>query len=402
MWLSQHEVPHTIIDKAVFPRDKVCGDAVSGRGFSILRQLQPDIMQEVGRLPEALTTYGILFSAPNGKEITFDVSSYSHLTSEGAGAKNPAGFVIKREHFDNFLFNKLNPEYADIRQATALERIERRPDGTLLAALSCDGQTQEVNPKIVIAADGERSQINRQLVRHQQSDKHFAAAVRAYYTNVTGFDSNNSIELHFIEETLPGYLWIFPLPNGGCNVGLGMLSHHVKKGKHNLRKEMLDLLANHPKFKERFAHAKLEGKVLGWGLPLGSKKRAISGDNYLLTGDAASLIDPLTGEGVGNAIISGKYAAVYAMEALKANNFSASFFRERYDHIIYKKLWKELQLSHALQRMASYPTLTNFVFNLATRNPKMQAAIANMFVDIDMRKKIKNPFFYFKMLFGKG
>jgi flavin-dependent dehydrogenase len=112
--------------------------------------------------------------------------------------------------------------------------------------------------------------------------------------------SENYIELHFLKDFLPGYLWIFPLPNGLCNVGAGILSSHASRNHINLRDRLMRAIRNHPDLSSRFTNAEMIGKVEGWGLPLGSKRRRLSGDNFLLTGDAASLIDPFTGEGISN------------------------------------------------------------------------------------------------------
>jgi flavin-dependent dehydrogenase len=203
-----------------------------------------------------------------------------------------------------------------------------------------------------------------------------------------------------MKELLPGYFWIFPLPNGQANVGMGMLSSDIKKNKVNLRKSMLDIIATHPRMKERFSEAKLEGNVVGWGLPLGSKKRSISGANYILTGDAASLIDPFTGEGVGNAIVSGLVASRIAKKAIETNDFSAEALQE-YDSIIYQKLWKELKLSHRMQQLTTYPWLFNMVVNRIHASKNLQNIFTNMFTDLDLRKQMQNPLFYFKLLFGK-
>lgn len=401
LWFAKQQFPHTIVDKAVFPRDKVCGDAISGKVFSILKQYEEDMAAQLAeRQAEALITFGVTFGAPNGEELTLEFNKFAQKT-EGREENPTPGFVIKRQDFDNFLFEKINPKYATIHQGTTVKEIAREDGGQIVVQLKQGNKEWEMRPKVVIAADGERSVVNKKLVEHRNSDKHFAGAVRAYYTGVTGFDELNSIELHYIKELLPGYIWFFPLPNGGCNVGMGMLSSHIKSGKRNLRKEMLEVLETHPKFKDRFKNAKLEGKVMGWGLPLGSKKREISGDNLILTGDAASLIDPFTGEGVGNAVISGKYAAVYAIEAMQTGDFSKEFFQARYDKMIYDKLWRELQISHTLQRIGAYPWLVNTIFKFAKSSKNIQDTFAMMFVDIDLRKQLKNPMFYFKMLLGR-
>ncbi len=138
----------------------------------------------------------------------------------------------------------------------------------------------------------------------------------------------NFIELHFLPELLPGYFWIFPMPNGRANVGAGMLSSVVAKRKVDLKKEMEKIINEHPVISKRFVHAKPEGKAQGWGLPLGRKVGSISGDNLLLCGDAASLIDPFTGEGIGNAVLSGRYAAEKALNAIATNDYSVKNLRK--------------------------------------------------------------------------
>jgi flavin-dependent dehydrogenase len=209
----------------------------------------------------------------------------------------------------------------------------------------------------------------------------------------------NFIELHFLEELLPGYFWIFPLPNGMANVGAGMLSHVVSKKRINLKEDMLKAIANNPNIKHRFKGARLEGKISGWGLPLGSKRRSISGDNFLLTGDAAALIDPFTGEGIGNAMYSGMLAAAHIQKAVAENNFSAGFNRA-YDEAFYNRQWDELKLSHTMQKLVKYPWLFNFVVNKANKNKALRETISCMFEDLDLRAKLRNPLFYIKLLFN--
>ena len=402
MWLSKHQVPHTIIDKAIFPRDKVCGDALSGKVYSILKQIEPDIWKQFGELPnEFLGTQGVCFSSPKGHEIVLSFTGENKELTSYDDLRNIApGFVSKRIDFDNFLVQKLNPEYATIHQGATLKKLFRSEANQTEAVIKTyDKEELVLNPKIVIGADGERSVVNKSLAKHRNKDKHFAVAVRGYYEGVTGFKEGNLIELHYIKEAIPGYLWIFPLPNGACNVGMGMLSSHAKKGKRNLRKEMVEILNNHPRFKDRFKNAKLQDNIVGWGLPLGSKKRSISGDGYILTGDAASLIDPLTGEGIGNAIISGKYAGVYAMEALQANDYSADFLY-RYDKMIYKKLWEELRASRLIQQVATQGWLVDFLFAKVSNSPGLKSLLSMLFVDVSEREILWNPLFYLRILFG--
>jgi len=119
----------------------------------------------------------------------------------------------------------------------------------------------------------------------------------------------------------------------------------------------------------------------------------------MLVGDAASLIDPFTGEGIGNALVTGKIAAEFSQQAIEEKNFSGSFLA-KYDEEVYTELWSELKLSHTLQKLVHFPWLFNFLVNKARKNKTIQETITCMFEDLDMRAKLRSPSFYFKLLFN--
>jgi flavin-dependent dehydrogenase len=228
--------------------------------------------------------------------------------------------------------------------------------------------------------------------------KTHAVGLRAYYKGITGLHPENFIELHFLPEMLPGYLWIFPLPNGMANVGVGILSEVVRKKKINLREQMLAAIKNNPKIAPRFANAELVDKIQGWGLPLAMQQQPLSGEGFLLTGDAASLIDPFSGEGIGNAMYSGMLAAEAIKKATEQSNYSAVFLKENYDNVVYKRLGGEFKISATLQRLCKYPWLFNYVVNKAYKSPSLRNTISCMFTNMDLRSQLGKPSFYFKIL----
>lgn len=359
----------------------------------ILKKINPAFIDELAHDTEKnIGSYGIKFAAPNGKSIDIPFKS---VTSKVAYAP---GFISKRIDFDNFLISKIDTRYADFLQGTELTDFKQTPEGFELI-LNQNGTEKKIFSKLVIAADGDRSVIGKKIGAKKMEEKHYCGGIRAYYKNVSGMHEQNFIELHFLNELLPGYFWIFPLPNGYANVGAGMLSKSLSDKKINLREAMLKAIAENPTIKERFKNAELDGKIQGWGLPLGSKKRKISGERFLLTGDAASIIDPFTGEGISNAMFCGMTAAAVAKEALVANCFDAEFL-SRYDEKIYHRLWSELKLSHTLQKLCKYPWLFNFVINKAEKNKTFRETISCMFDDLDLREKLRQPSFYFKLLFN--
>jgi menaquinone-9 beta-reductase len=394
IFLSKEKINHIIIDKAVFPRDKICGDAMSGKTVGMLQKMAPHWQEHfLADKNKSIISTGIQFIGSN--KTCLDIPFQLKNSNSGT----PPGFVCRRIDFDNNLLNLAHSPYANFLAGTCIEDIEYTDDG-LLVKVKQQGQQKIIFTKMIVGAEGRGSLVAKKLAQHKVEAKHNSAGIRAYYTNITGMHTSNYIELYFLKEMQPGYFWIFPLPNGTANVGMGMLSSAVSAKKANLKQLMQDVIEKHPVIKERFAHASLQGKTEGWGLPLGSKKRTLSGHRFLLTGDAASLIDPFTGEGIGNAMVSALVASRQIKMALDKNNFSAAFLKG-YDSELYKKLWPELKLSHYLQQLSSKPWLFNFVIGKASRSRELRETISCMFENVDIRKKFTSPLFYLKILFNR-
>jgi geranylgeranyl reductase family protein len=394
IFLSKENIPHIIIDKAVFPRDKICGDAFSAKSVGMLKRITADWQQYfLDDNNKAIVSSGIQFIASNN--VVLDIP----FALKNIDETNPPGFVSRRIDFDNTLSGLIDQRYATFLMDTSLEAIEEKEDG-LLVTIKQKGEQKIIFTKMIVGAEGRSSIVAKKMAKHIMEPAHYSAGIRAYYKNVSGLHHNNYIELHFLKELQPGYLWIFPLPNGAANVGVGMLSKSISASKANLKQLMLDAIATHPNIKHRFTNAVIEGQIEGWGLPLGSKKRKLSGNRFLLTGDAGSLIDPFTGEGIGNAMVSGLVASRIIKKAIAANDFSAAVLQQ-YDRDLYKKLWTELKLSHYLQLLTSKPRLFNFVIGKASRSKELRETISCMFENVDIRKKFTNPLFYLKILFNR-
>ncbi|MDP6532860.1 MAG: NAD(P)/FAD-dependent oxidoreductase, partial [Candidatus Marinimicrobia bacterium] len=181
-------------------------------------------------------------------------------------------------------------------------------------------------------------------------------------------------------------------------IGLGLSKDDVKKHKKNLVK-LLDQVTASPYFRERFSDAKPLEKPVGWNLPLGSIRRMNHGDGFMLLGDAAGLVDPFTGEGIGNALVSGKIAVETAKKAKDQQSYGSSVLSE-YDTRLWDEIGPELNVSYKLQKLARSRFLLNFVINRATRNEKVRNIIAGMLANEIPRKDLANPLFYLKILFS--
>lgn len=378
-----------LIDKAKFPREKICGDALSA---DVLRQLQkfyPEVYRKFIAFNPKTASHGIRFYAPNGKMLD--------IPFQPSGEDAP-GFICRRLDFDHFLFSQLtalNIPNMEVMQGFQVANITPTYDEIIL-----EGFKSTISVKMLVGADGANGVARRKLLNEKVEPQHHCAGIRAYYKNVKGISEQNFIELHFLKSVLPGYFWIFPLPDNTVNVGLGILSKEVSRKNINLKKVLNDLISSYEPIAERFSEADLLQEPKGFGLPIGSKKRKISGDRFLLTGDAAGLIDPFTGEGIGNALRSGRYAAEQVKKCFAENNFSEKFNR-RYDKHVYAKMWGELRVSRSMQRLLYYPSLFNYIVKRARKNDNLKRLLVNMLENAELKEDLLSPRFYLKLLLNK-
>ncbi len=336
MFLSKAGIPHLLIDKDEFPRDKICGDGIDANSIRVLNQFNPQLIAELHADWQHFTPIrGIKLTAPNGK------SSEALHRPTPKSAPEPMYFTCKRQYFDTFLHRQLNPEFANIQLGTQVTNLERQ-DGGINVTMTKNGATHTTFARLVIGADGDHSVVLRKLDERKIDRNFYAAALRMYCRNVSDMHPENLLEVYFPKKVNLGYFWIFPLPNGEMNVGFGMSSQEVSIKKINLRHVFEDIIHSDPFFAHRFRNADFLETPQGWGLPLAARERKNVGDHFLLAGDAGSLVQPLNGEGIGSAMISGLIAAQFAQKAVEHQRFDAGFL-QKYQTESSKRMSKEIR-----------------------------------------------------------
>lgn len=386
--LGKTDLHVAVIDKAAFPRDKTCGDALSVDVMNQLPMLSEALAEKFKAMAEKVPSWGVTIYSPNANAVEIP---FIHNKEE------KCGYICKRWDFDHLLFGELEPlSNIDVYEGEAVETITRE-DGEVHVTTS----TQQFKAKMILGADGANSVVSRLLDGPKTIKNHHSAGLRVYYDNVQGFHEKDYIELFFFEQILPGYLWIFPLPDHKANVGIGMLSSEVSKRNVNLREVLNELITTHPRLKDRFANARALETIKGFGLPLGSIKREISGDQFLLLGDAAGLIDPFSGEGIANAIRSGRVAADHLAEAFAASDFSAAF-NKAYDKEIYRRMWNEFQVSRTLQKLARAPRLFNFMIKKAHQSKRMKRFIIESLANVEKKKLLTKTISAYRLFVKDG
>jgi geranylgeranyl reductase family protein len=311
-----------LIEKDKFPREKVCGDAIPAYVPKVLNTISQEYVRAFEGIIEKREVDVCRFIAPNRKFIDLKFSEH--------------GFICKRLIFDNFLFELVSRlQNVIVFTESAVREISIDRNGIFVTA----GDNLKLKSRLVIGCDGANSMIRRKLAATKTNASAGSVAVRAYYKNVSE-NPARTLEFHFLKDLLPGYFWIFPLPDNQFNVGLGMPSKTVSERKINLRNEILRIIERDPFLSPRFSEAEMTGEIRGNFLPLCTSKIPISGDRFMLCGDAASLINPATGAGIGQAMQSGRFAGWQALKCFEKNDFSADFI-QGYDKIVYNKMWKE-------------------------------------------------------------
>jgi geranylgeranyl reductase family protein len=351
--LKESGLKVALIDKSSFPRDKVCGDAIGGRVKKVLGEIKSEFPNELKNYPQKNISSGWKLFAPNGKTIEVNFV-------------NP-GYVSRRIDFDDWLFSKVRGQKNLEIINSGISDLHSDENGIEIIT----DNNEKVNATLVIGCDGAHSIVAKKLAGFKVDHRHYSGAVRAYYQDIEGTANSEMLEIHLVNGFLPGYFWIFPLYDNLCNVGFGMLSSDIKERRIDLKVALKEIIQSSSSLKGRFRNARLVDDVTGFGLPLGGIARNISGHRYMLCGDAASLIDPLTGEGIGNAMLSGMYAAKKAIKCFEKNSFSAHEMKG-YDEAVYNKLLPELKKNLFMQRAFNRPWLINLLVNVAIASPGLK------------------------------
>jgi len=389
LYAKKYGLKTLLLEKSSYPKDKICGDAISGKSMGVLSDL--GLLEDVQKLPGSIIdSFG--FGSPNGKMIEIPIGDKKRR-------EQPKGLVIQRKIFDEFLFNKAKQAASKTIEAFTVFDIIVENE-TVCGVIGKDKMSdKEIRfyGKIIIGADGFQSIIGRKTGIYLHDPKHWVVALRQYYKDVKS--KSGVIEIHFVDEIIPGYFWIFPMNDGIVNVGIGMLHEAIKKNNINLKEAMDLIIKKNPLFRDRFTDAQPMEEPKGWNLPVASIRRKITGNGFMLLGDAAGLIDPFSGEGIGNALFSAKIAIEQAVSAIKSGNFSDKNLM-MYEENLWNKVGGELRLSSKLQKLGHNKFLLNLVINKAYKNPEINKLLTDIITGKLPKTKLINPLFYLKILFN--
>jgi len=309
--LARHGVDVAVVDKASFPREKVCGDGLTPRVVKLLLDMGVDTSDPGFARVEGLRIYGRFASL----ELPWPTLS----------TWPDYGLVRTRHDFDHLL-----AQHADKAGAQLWERTEAvgpiREEGWVKGATlrevsddDKDGPARDVRARYVIAADGASSRFGQQAGVKRDPTRPLGIAARRYYRidrpQETWLDS--WLDLWEGDALLPGYGWVFPLPDGTVNVGAGLLNTFTGF-KDVSAQRLFDAFVHMLPESWRLSDETATSPVLSGPLPMGMNRRPLAMPGMLLVGDAGGLVNPFNGEGISYAMESGQLAAELVYESMVA------------------------------------------------------------------------------------
>lgn len=339
------ELKTVVLDRQAFPRDKACGDGLGPGVVARLADLDAtDIVR--GRRP----VERLKIVAPSGAEVVGD------LPAIGAAAR---GYVVPRAEFDDALLMRARDAGAEVWTESRLEGLESSGDEPVRISASGPSGAVSIEARAVVAADGARSDVRRLLGVAYNDSAHTGVAIRGYVERPGGFEH---MAFYFMRELLPAYGWIFPIDERGANVGVMIDATRFQRQARRLP----DLLAE---FLRSSGHASLiPERSRTYMLPFASYVPPLVHRRVALVGDAGSMINPFSGEGIAYGMAAGMEAATRAVTALRSGADGRPF--EGFDGWFRQRFGEHFRASARAKRLAQRAWIADFGVRAARRRPE--------------------------------
>ena len=334
----------TIIDKANFPRDKCCGDGLTTDALRILESmgLKPSTVENWNEI------MNVVIHSPNGNTIELPLP---HGRGQYAA-------IVPRIELDERLLDLARDAGASIQTPVRFESL-RELDQHVEVMTSND---RKILARYVIAADGMWSAVRKNLgvgINNYRGDWH---AFRQYFSQ-TGPEAQH-LRVWFEPDLLPGYMWLFPLPGQRANIGFGVLrGSHYEIG--DLGKLWNNLLER-PHIRDVIGHNAIpEGNRKAWPIPSRLMELLPSKGRIHFVGDAIGAADPMTGEGIAQALRTGRSSA---LAIIKSGPFKPQKAEAIYKKAISTELGHDHQFAGRLQKLLKKSETTELALKLADYN----------------------------------
>ena len=352
--LAQAKIPHTLVDRASFPRSKVDGNVYGLKVMQALNRLNPELLPTLlAQTDQVLPGDRARIFTPNDRFFTLTFTPDPQIHSQ------VPFFTVNRRQFDQFLVQQLDSRYTQFFQNTTVMGMTVLDSGWDVF-MSQDGQNQTLRTKLLVGADGAKSTLVK-LLGLDVPALWVSDMVQGYGRGIRfeGVDQPLPIEGHFLPQLNGGFFFLAPMADGTVNVGLNKPRSFSTPTAPNLTDLFHETIAQHPTLGPRFREMTWVEPLQSWPEVMGCTQRSsLVGPGYLLLGDAAGLGNPLTGFGTGNAMLSALLAAQTIQEAVRDHTYDLDHLHT-YHRAIVQAFGGEFRTGTFLRRLTKFPWLFN-------------------------------------------
>ena len=349
-----------LVDKANFPRDKACGDAIGPGGIAVLEDLGINVDKLGGNRVNEAEVHGL-----GGISLSASLAETNAIV--------PAGMVIQRQILDNALLKESSRRGIEVMSGSRLVSLSQ--NGSLVQAEvinSASGEQKSLTAKLLVGADGSNSQVRKHSGIATGSGRDTAIAIRAYADLPK--EHSSKIIISWIETLLPGYGWCFPLPDGKANVGCGMAVSDYKRTKPDLKAVLSDYM----------------GFLTAQGIPCAGAERHSTytlpcrtipefySGRVVLVGDAAGMVNPLSGEGIYYALKAAWFLACSVADKLSGTDSDLTSGLVAYQQSFETEFGDHLKSCHLARKMMGSATMSKLILGAAAENPKIRRDGVNL------------------------
>ena len=344
--LSSSGLDVLLLDRAEFPRDKTCGDGLTPRALSALDRV--GVLNEVAAKACRVESYHVV--APN----------------RSSTSARQAGLILPRLNLDDILLRHAIQSGAQFQERVTVTHVEPTPKGVRVHA---DGGWVR-KARLAIIATGAATPVLRRSGLLRRPPRAMLAA-RAYFEDLQ-HDVPPAFQLRFDDAPLPGYGWVFPTGRRAANIGVAYLPDKWR----GTSKQAFERFIGGPAVAKLLSGAHQVGPMKGYPIRVDCFRAPTSAPHTLLVGEAAGLVNPLTGEGIDFALESGLLAAEHVIHGLRSRVDGA--WLADYDRLLRDRFEDTFRFSERIRDWLCKPPLLNVLVPMANRLPELRQLLASV------------------------
>jgi geranylgeranyl reductase family protein len=389
--LAREGVDVLVLDRAKFPRDKICAEFLSPQASRVLSDM--NVLDEIERsAPGHLS--GMRMRAPNGKFADGEFAS-----NHGFRGFRDHSLAIRRTILDAIVLGGAKAAGVRVEELVRVTDLTKDHAGRVsgVTVIGRDGSARTLTSRFVVGADGLRSVVGRRLGLTRTS-RFFPKriALVTHYRNVREVGALGEMHVDY-----GGYFGIVDVGHGLINVAVVVPMSRAREIGEGRTEFLEQWIATRPYLAERFVGAERVAPVSATG-PFASESRPAWASGAALVGDAADFFDPFTGEGIYAALRGGELLAPFITKALRGTKRDENRVLAGYETARHREFGGKWKLERIVGMAIAYPYFVNNAAKVLSRNKDMADLLVGVAGDFIPVRLVLNPRFLFNLFISSA